>query len=90
MTIADALETSLADALACGCVDPKRHAALIEAARAVAARADTASEKDNVAFPTLLKYLAALGLTLDDAQAGQPKTESKTQRLKSKYKRVSA
>ena len=76
MTVSEAVEKSISAAIAAGKVDADGHAAALQALRALAAKADLCSEKDNVTFPTLLKYLAALGMLPDvepaKAQRGEP------------------
>lgn len=66
-----AVDESIAAAVAAKAVDAKAQAAPIEALRLMADRVDADPEsKDNVTFPTMLKYMDALGI-LPDASAKQ-------------------
>lgn len=67
MTISEAMETTISEAIRAGIVDPRLHAGPLEALRRLAEKAD-AMEGDNVTLPTMLKYLASLGI-VDKAQA---------------------
>jgi len=59
-----AVEQSISAAIAAGTVDAKEHAAMIQAVRDLADRAERNDpERDNVTYPTLLKYLTAMGMT---------------------------
>ena len=72
MTVTDAVEESIAAAIKAGTVDESAHAAPLQALRTLAHRADTCDpEKDNVTLPTMLKYLAALGMLPEPAKVEQ-------------------
>ena len=62
MTIAEATEITITEAVERGVVDEKLHAAPIACLRELAARADLASENDNVTLPTMLKFMASMGI----------------------------
>lgn len=87
MTVTEAVETSISAAIRSGAVDEKAHAAPIQALRLLAKRADTADpEKGNVTLPTMLKYLAALGMLPEpDAQPAKPKRGSMSM-MRDKFK----
>lgn len=64
-----AVELSIESAVKAQVVDAKKHAAAIEALRRLADRVDADPEsRDNVTYPTMLKYLDALNM-LPDEQA---------------------
>lgn len=80
-TVAEAVETTISEAISRGIVDRKLHAAPLAAMRYLAARADEsvcAERVDNVSMPTLLKYLDALGIiggeVRDAAKPDRPAT----------------
>lgn len=88
-TMVEAVEISIAEALKDKRIDKKKHAAMIQAVRELAARADIGDIKDNVTFPTLLKYLVALGLTPDEITETKkpPKKNATTnERMVKKFK----
>ena len=64
MTVTEAVETTIAAAIARGIVDERLHAAPVAALRLLADKADHPDPEkvDNVTLPTLLKYLDALGI----------------------------
>lgn len=66
MTMTEAVNTSIDAAIMSGKIDQTVHAAPIQALRELAARAEVASERDNVTYPTMLKYMTALGLLPDE------------------------
>lgn len=72
MTISEAMEQTIAEGIERGVLDVKMHAGPIECVRALARRADAASDNDPNTFPTLLKYLAGLNL-VDAAKPGRPR-----------------
>ena len=71
MSISEAMEQTIAEGISRGILDVKMHAGPIECVRALARRADIASDNDPNTFPTLLKYLAGLNL-VDAAKPGRP------------------
>ena len=61
--VEEAFEQSLSEAVKAGKLDVRKHAAAIAAARKLARSIDDDPEKSaNVKFPTMLKYLEALGM----------------------------
>lgn len=78
-SMAEAMATTVNEGLSRGLIDSKLHAAPIEALMLLAERADEGSGADNVTLPSILKYLAALGLTPEqpkpnnDRRSEQPK-----------------
>ena len=66
MTMDEAVETSIQAAIRAGRISETDHAAPIQALRELAKRAMVASEKDNVTYPTMLKYMDSLGLLPDE------------------------
>ena len=78
MAIADEMERTIAEATARGIIDPELHAGPIACVRDLACRADLAGENDNVTFPTLLKYLGAMGV-VDVPTRGRPKKQTDDQ-----------
>lgn len=74
MTIAEATETTIAEAIERGIVDERLHAAPIECVRELARRADRAGENDNVTLPTMLKFLASMGIIEQPTVARAPRT----------------
>ena len=68
MSIAEAMEQTIAEGISRGILDMKMHAGPIECVRALARRA---SDNDPNTVPTLLKYLAGLNL-VDAAKPGRP------------------
>ena len=89
MTLSEAVETSIEAALKAKRIDAKEHAAMIEAVRLLAEKADNVSSNDNVTFPTLLKYFTALGLTPEQSieVVKKDKRKSTTERLSAKYRK---
>ena len=71
MSISEAMEQTIAEGISRGILDVKMHAGPIECVRALAKRADIASDNDPYADPPLLKYLAGLNL-VDAAKPGRP------------------
>ena len=61
MTISEAMETTISEAIKEGIVDERLHAGPLEVLRRLAEKAD-AMEGDNVTLPTMLKYLASMGI----------------------------
>lgn len=74
MTVAEAMEVTLTEAISRRIIDPKLHAGPIEALRQLANDADTHPEINNVTFPTMLKYLGAMGI-VDIPKRGRPPKE---------------
>ena len=66
MTMEEAVNMSIEAAIKADKIDEVAHAAPIQALRELAKRAEIASEKDNVTYPTMLKYMDALGLLPDE------------------------
>ena len=66
MTMTEAVNTSIDAAIKAGRISEVDHAAPIQALRELAARAEVASERDNVTYPTMLKYMDSLGLLPDE------------------------
>ena len=83
MTISDAMETTIAEGIRAGIIDPKLHAGPSECIRALAKRADWQTENDNVTMPTLLKYLASLNL-VEAAKPGRPRAQKDAKKPASK------
>ena len=81
--MSDAMERTISEALRQGMVDPKLHAAPLEALRQLAAKADEGG-RDNVTLPTMLKYLTALGIVMEPAkpEAKQAKGEGKLSKMR--------
>ena len=92
MTMEESVNVSIEAALASGRIDGTVHAAPIQALRELAKRADVASERDNVTFPTMLKYMAALGILpeVDEAASAKPKAggSSSLHRMRGKFRAV--
>ena len=93
MTLEQAVNTSINAALESGVIDATTHAAPIQALRELAKRAAIMSEKDNVTFPTMLKYMQAMGIMpqLDasaSAAADKPKA-SALGNMRGKFRAVS-
>lgn len=75
MTMQEAIETSISAAISAGTVDPEAHAAALQALRQLAERADNNDpERDNVTYPTMLRYLSALGMVPVQEAAGRQAT----------------
>ena len=72
--IAEATETTLAEAIERGIVDKRLHAAPIACVRELARRADCAGENDNVTLPTMLKFLASMGIIEQPTTVRAPRT----------------
>lgn len=89
MSLVDAVEVSISAAIESKRINEKDHAAMIEAVRQLAARADIAPANDNVTFPTLLKYFSALGLTPEQSIeiVKKEKRKSTTEKLSAKYRK---
>ena len=84
LSVADAFERSLRNMSGLSA----KHSALVAASRVLARRIDLISDNgfvdqngklDNVTVPTFLKYLQALGMTVDVAQKAPAKTKSGSQ-----------
>lgn len=84
LSVADALERSLRNAPSLSA----KNSALVAASRVLAKRIDLIADHgfidqngklDNVAVPTFLKYLQALGLTIDVAQKAPMKARTGSQ-----------
>lgn len=88
MTMIEAVETSINAALEAKTIDAKKHAAMIEAVKQLAVKADDALPNDNVTYPTLLKYFTALGLVPEQSVeiVKQGKRKNTTERLAAKYR----
>ena len=86
-SIADAVDISINAAIKANRINEVDHAAPIQALRALARRADVASEKDNVTFPTMLKYMDSLGLLPDEViRATTPSGKSSSMtRMRGKF-----
>lgn len=86
----DAVNESIDAYLSIGAIDPKRQSAPIEALRKLAAIVDSGvNEKDNVTFPTMLKYMAALGMMPQEIKITK-QTVSKTEKMKTKFSKFSS
>lgn len=72
--IAEATETTITEAIQRGIVDERLHAAPIACVRELAKRADSASENDNVTLPTMLKFLASMGIIEQPTTVRAPRT----------------
>lgn len=78
MTVLEAFDASVADAVESGRLDETAHGATIQAARKVAALFDepewpiVKGKLDNVSPSVFLKYCAALGLTPDEEPKAKP------------------
>ena len=84
LSVADAFERSLRNASGLSA----KNSALVAASRVLAKRIDLISDNgfvdqngklDNVTIPTFLKYLQALGLTVEVAQKAPAKSKSGSQ-----------
>lgn len=87
MTMDEAVETSIQAAIKAGKINETDHAAPMQALRELAKRSMVASEKDNVTFPTMLKYMDSLGLLPDEvvkATTNDGKTSSMA-RMRGKF-----
>ena len=87
MSMVEAVTESINAGLANGSIDSKKHAAPIEALQKIALYIDSPDfdfGKDNVTFPTLLKYMTALGFTTPSPERIEVKV-SKTNKLKDKF-----
>lgn len=84
MGIAEATETTIMAAIERGIVDEKLHAAPIACVRELARRADCASESDNVTLPTMLKFLASMGIIEQPTAVRAPKSIQPAEEPKSK------
>lgn len=62
MLMTDAIEVTIEEAIEQKVIDRKLHAAPIEALRIIAERVDEHVANDYVSLPTMLKYLASLGI----------------------------
>ena len=82
MRIVDAVEVTISEAIRRGIIDEKLHAAPIACVRELASRADAANENDNVTLPTMLKYLAALGIVEQPKPGRPPKAQAQPERSK--------
>lgn len=89
MSMVEAVNTSIEAAIASKRIDEKEHAAMIEAVRQLAFKADEASPNDNVTFPTLLKYFTALGLVPVQSieVVKKEKRKTTTEKLSAKYRK---
>lgn len=85
LSVADAFERSLRNMSGLSA----KHSALVAASRVLAKRIDLIAEDgfiddngklDNVTVPTFLKYLQALGMTVDVVQKAPAKTKSGSQK----------
>lgn len=72
--IADATEITITEAIQRGIVDEKLHAAPIACVRELARRADCAGENDNVTLPTMLKFMASMGIIEQPTTVRAPRT----------------
>lgn len=84
--MSEAMERTISEALRQGMVDPKLHAAPLEALRQLAAKADEGG-RDNVTLPTMLKYLTALGIVMEPAKPEAKQAEAKGEGKLSKMRR---
>lgn len=84
MTIADATETTISEAIERGIVDEKLHAAPIACVRELARRADNAGENDNVTLPTMLKFFASMGIIEQPTAVRAPRAIKPDEPAKSK------
>lgn len=87
MTLDEAVDMSIDAAIKAGKINATDHAAPIQALRDLAKRAMVASEKDNVTYPTMLKYMDSLGLLPDEVvktTASDGKSASMT-RMRGKF-----
>ena len=76
MTIAEATEATIAEAIERGIVDERLHAAPIACVRELARRADAmeGNVNDNVTLPTMLKFLASMGIIEQPTTVRAPRT----------------
>ncbi|MBR2835907.1 MAG: hypothetical protein IKE43_09420 [Coriobacteriales bacterium] len=85
MLMVDAVNESINAAIDAGTLDPKKQSAPICALLKMAEVVDAGvSEKDNVTFPTMLKYMVALGMMPQEVKEVKMSI-SKTDRLKGKF-----
>lgn len=88
MSMIEAVETSIKSSIDAGRIDKTEHAAMIEAVRQLAVKADAASDNDNVTFPTMLKYFTALGMVpCEVIQTKKIGKKSTTEKLSAKYRK---
>ncbi len=88
MSMVEAVEVSINAAIKAERIDKNEHAAMIEAIRQLAVKADAASENDNVTFPTMLKYFTALGMVpCEIVQTKKNGKKSTTEKLSAKYRK---
>ena len=81
-TLVDAFEESLECAIESGRIDVKAQSAPINAGRRLVAIIDANPEKaTNVLFPTLLKYMDALGMLANNEQPNNASKPSPTNNL---------
>lgn len=87
MTMEEAVEISIKAAIKAGKISEVDHAAPMQALRELAKRSMVASEKDNVTFPTMLKYMDSLGLLPEEVvKATKPDgTTSNLTRMRGKF-----
>lgn len=71
MTVSEAMEVTLREAIQRGIIDETLHAGPIEAIRKLCIDADTRPEINNVTYPTMLKYLGALNI-VEVPKRGRP------------------
>lgn len=74
MTVSEAMELTIETAIERGIIDPKLHAGPIEAIRQLCADADARPEVNHITYPTMLKYLGAMGI-VDIPKRGRPPKE---------------
>ena len=74
--IADATEITITEAIQRGIVDEKLHAAPIACVRELAKRADAmeGNVNDNVTLPTMLKFMASMGIIEQPTTVRAPRT----------------
>lgn len=84
MTIAEATETTITTAIERGIVDEELHAAPIACVRELARRADSAGENDNVTLPTMLKFMASMGIIEQPTATRAPRTIQQPEEQRSK------
>lgn len=76
MTVTEAAEVTIQTALERGMVDQELHAVAIEAIRKLAHDADERPELNSVTYPTMLKYLGAMGIVDIPTRGKPPKKEA--------------
>lgn len=90
----ECLDASVAEALRSRIISRKEHGALIRAAQICASQIDITDEPNASMLSTMLKYIAALGLTPDVGEAARrrasaPKPEAGMDGMRAKFHAVS-